>query len=264
MFCVLSVTLLLLSGVQSQDAPGQNAQEPHVSGKEPVVQQNLAECTNYRLTLGRYTNYFYTCCGEWKVDNPVTAEEMVDNWDCNPNHIVYSKENETRFQCNNEAGQAAARGICNARWGWLAAEDCWVWPTCFAGACAKEAGEPGSANLFDGFCGDGRCDAGEDTASCPGDCCQVENPDECLIKNNTCTEACCSEPTCCASATTAFFTNFWVIVFSVIGGVFVLINICCCCCCYCFFRRCKGATRKERHPSKVDRQDTTMTVLSMN
>ncbi|XP_022087347.1 uncharacterized protein LOC110977474 [Acanthaster planci] len=260
---VFSVSLLILGAVQSQEIPKQNGQTPQVAAQEPVVQQTITECTNYRLTLGRYTNYFYTCCGKWKTDNPVAGtEEFVENWDCNPNR-VYSKENETKFSCNGESGQAAARGICNARWGWLATDNCWAWPSCFAGACAKEASEPGSASLFDGFCGDGRCDADESADSCPSDCCPEVNPDECLIKNNTCTEACCSEPTCCSSSISNFFSNFWIIVFSVIGGVFLLINICCCCCCYCLFRRCKGVKREKRHPTTVDRQDTTMTVLSV-
>ncbi|XP_071799883.1 uncharacterized protein [Asterias amurensis] len=258
---VSSLTLLLLCVVSCQEP--ERARQGNQQSQDVTGEGAPKECTNFRLSIGKYTNYFYTCCGELKVDNPPSAtEEMVANWDCNPQRIGWATFNETeRYNCNSEIGQKKAREMCNARWGWIAAEDCWAWTACFAGVCMKEETDPGY--LSEGFCGDGRCDSTESTDSCPSDCCPQKNPVECLMRNSTCTPACCSETACCASSSAEFFNTFWIIVFSVIGGVFLLINFCCCCCCWCCFKRCKNVQRKEKHPPRVDRQDTTMTVLSM-
>ena len=107
------------------------------------------------------------------------------------------------------------------------------------------------------FCGDGKCDPmSENSTNCPLDCCAEENPSQCQITNNTCTDLCCMEEYCCNvpkdnnTSDSGLGIILWVVL-GVVGGI-ILLNICCCCACICCARRCCKKHKKqkfdERHP----------------
>ncbi|XP_038048359.1 uncharacterized protein LOC119722361 [Patiria miniata] len=244
---VCLLTLLLLPATRGQGmepVPGER-QPP----ARPVAQaQSSGDCFTFNLRVeSNNTDYFYTCCDRiggatTKTDQDIKVPTF--NYDCNPFRLNRTElTREAGFTCNEKE---KAEKLCNRRWGWLSTDDCWVWSACFVEACGQES------TLTELSCGDGRCDAHENTASCPLDCCPGENPD-CIIKNSTCSKSCCGQSSCCASANepiTASSETFWLILGSVLAAVVCLLYCCCfCCCCCCrkMYNSMFGSSKKRRH-----------------
>ena len=81
---VSSLTLLLLCVVSCQEPerarqgnqPSQAVVGGQGTGQDVTGEGAPKECTNFKLSIGKSTNYFYTCCGQLKVDNPPSATEV--------------------------------------------------------------------------------------------------------------------------------------------------------------------------------------------
>ncbi|XP_041475995.1 uncharacterized protein LOC121424393 [Lytechinus variegatus] len=199
-------------------------------------------CKISSLTLiGDDTEYFACCEG-----TTVSGSQEVINWDCNPLRLTYARLNQSEaFYCGGISGEENARKRCDTRWGWLTDKHCFQWTECFKGVCKLEAEMRGSS-ADASFCGDGRCDpATESHEDCPTDCCPTIN-DECLVRNNTCPEPCCSTSSCCKEPYSV--SNIWFIIIGSVVGVIFLITVCCCCCCFCCVRKC---LRHARSSSEV-------------
>ncbi len=244
------VTVLLLGGAASVATDSPLIQDPN-DRPQKAAQSTGNDCFNYNLVnAASNTDYFYTCCDTLGKEN-ADAKTKVVNYDCNPSQFnTLELSGQSVFSCSKKEN---SEKWCKQRWGWLSTDDCWVWPECFKAAC-----RPGSSE--GSFCGDGRCDDSVETSnSCPLDCCPVVNPDNCIIKNSTCSSRCCSETTCCAgkeaSTAAADATTFWLIVGSVIAGVLCLLYCCCCCCCCCCRHLYKSmfphTSKKRRHGSVI-------------
>lgn len=92
---------------------------------------------------------------------------------------------------------------------------CWMWSMAFRGCCKSAASE--NSNLQTGydvmktsfsFCGDRKCQTGEDSTNCPLDCCPLVNNEVCSGGSDAdCLPACCSESTCCLRHTTELIGN---------------------------------------------------------
>ncbi|XP_072018657.1 uncharacterized protein [Amphiura filiformis] len=191
------------------------------------------ECRNSVYSIGRYLKYHYICCEETgQVGQPRQGgqgqKKKVPNLDCNPVN-AFGTLNETFFNCSGTEGQNNARESCDLRWGFLAEDTCWMWSTCYAGACQKEELSLGSA-VKEGFCGDGRCDHKENVEECAIDCCPEVNF-ECSVSNSTCTDICCSEPGCCMNLS-FLVDNLWMYIVIGVVGCIVLVNLICCCVCF--------------------------------
>ena len=87
---------------------------------------------------------------------------------------------------------------------------CPKWLGCFRGCCLelnpsyrgqRDAGSNSNVSIPNSFCGDAKCQNGENRYSCPTDCCSGINPDMCPEKG--CHPNCCEESNCCMEATTA-------------------------------------------------------------
>ncbi|XP_033637174.1 uncharacterized protein LOC117298055 [Asterias rubens] len=247
--CIATVLLLGVASLATDSPPIQDAADR----PQKAAQSSDNNCVNYNLVdATRNTDYFYTCCetlGEGTAKIDAKTKVTIHNYDCNPSHLTTTDYNQQQmFQCTDKGN---AEKWCNQRWGWLSTDDCWVWSECFEAAC-----RPGSSE--GSFCGDGRCDDSVETSnSCPLDCCPVVNPDQCIIKNNTCSSLCCSEATCCdgsEASTSAEVTTFWLIVGAVIAGVVCLLYCCCCCCCCCcrhLYKSMFHHSKKRRHGSFI-------------
>ncbi|XP_072018658.1 uncharacterized protein [Amphiura filiformis] len=193
------------------------------------------ECRNSVYSIGRSLQYHYICCEETRqVGQPRQGGEgqkkKVPNLDCNPVN-AFGTLNEIFFNCNGTEGQNNARHSCDRRWGFVAEDTCWMWSTCYTGACQKEELNLGSA-VKEGFCGDGRCDHKENVEECAIDCCPEVNF-ECSVTNSTCADICCSEPSCCMNLS-FLVGNQWRYILIGVGVCIVLVSICCCVCCCCF------------------------------
>ena len=168
-------------------------------------------CTQYDHG-GTSGVHFFTCCNNC-ADNDSSCDG--DTYDgggstsaycgqCGVNSPLGGGRITYRFNCVNCTQQRECERMCDSEWCGFP-EDipglCPRWAGCFRGCCveaAKRARRKRQTSETLEFCGDFKCQNGENHTSCPIDCCPVVNPSECSHLYNP---DCCLHPQCCVIGT---------------------------------------------------------------
>ncbi|XP_078616641.1 uncharacterized protein LOC144884943 [Branchiostoma floridae x Branchiostoma japonicum] len=178
----------------------------------------LGECCHYKWGgFGIIKLHFYVCCNNCDENDGdpecggTVYDKASDKPYCGP---CGEDQGNARgkiggsFDCGGCVGQNQVKAECDKKHRWVFKGFCWVWSTCFSLRCRKRflaaAGDQAVQALQGGsyddeaFCGDDKCDPGEDHESCPFDCCPRYNPEKCKRSYcDKCPPPCCAESSCC-------------------------------------------------------------------
>ena len=168
-------------------------------------------CTQYD-NGGTSGVHFFTCC-----NNCADSDSSCDGGTyqgggrtdaycgkCGVNSPLGGGRITYRFNCDSCTQQRECERMCNSEWFGLTKVIpglCPRWAGCFRGCCVEATEQARrkrqTSETFE-FCGDFKCQNGENHTSCPVDCCPVVNPSEC---SDLCSPDCCLHPQCCVIGT---------------------------------------------------------------
>ncbi len=172
------VALLVLIAFQSLDAA------------------DAAQCTEYMggtsTFLGFEVHRFACCDNSRDADSSCTGRTWQGGSTepyCGRSGDTTLSDADTRdhYSCSGCSAQLDAVNDCVI---WDIPGLCWKWLSCFSENCNSNR----KRQIRSAFCGNGVCDIGESSDSCPLDCCGTVNE---MCAGTGCTPECCSTATCC-------------------------------------------------------------------
>ena len=170
--------------------------------------------------------HFYSCCNNCNDNDPSCDRQTYQGGgstedycgQCGNNSPLGGGRITYRYNCVSCTQQNECKRKCNDLWFGLTETLpglCPKWLGCFRGCCLQAAAEKENLNScskrapsqkmeISGFCGDYKCQNGEDNTTCPIDCCPQVNP-EC--DDPSCVPDCCLKSQCCLGTGTALNTS---------------------------------------------------------
>lgn len=155
---------------------------------------------------GQWLIHWYNCCDNCDEDNPYCDGYT---WQGASNVQYCGSCGETSFNGKYlkqyECVNCDVQGNCSElvkKFNYPGL--CWMWSMAFRGCC-KSAASENTQNGYDviktsfSFCGDRKCQTGEDPTNCPLDCCPLVNEMCSGGSSVECLPVCCSESTCCST-----------------------------------------------------------------
>lgn len=160
-----------------------------------AVQAPQGKCLSFELDGGSLeTTIEYVCCNNCNQANQTcpnttygSASNSTDSYCDRCGRSDSARNSSVPFFCGGCRNQTNTNNMCRTVYNGTIPTGCWLFPVCFKYKC----------NFSSDTCFNGVCDAGENVANCPADCCPQKNSKNCSLLNGTCPLKCCGEPGCC-------------------------------------------------------------------